>query len=93
MSKWCGVCRYVFLNGVLGLGENDSPLLNKCSSSDVRDMLLRLCTVRVVVEFLGGLGIKNGLVAVAWWVPEQVLGIPLLSSPFLCVRVTHHGVE
>ena len=48
------------------MGAKDKPLLSSCSSSDVSMTLLRLCTVREVSVFVGGLGIKNDPVRFAW---------------------------
>ena len=51
---------YIFFRGTVGVGAKDSPLLSNRSSSGVSMTLLRLCTVREVFVFVGGLGIKNG---------------------------------
>ena len=66
------------------MGANDNPLLTSCSSSGERDILLRLCTVKELFEFLGGLQIKMVLVLTAefsgWW--SWYWAFSFLSSPF-----------
>ena len=50
----------------MGVGAKDSPLLSSCDSSGVSVMLLRLCTVREVYVFVGGLELKKDPVGFVW---------------------------
>ena len=78
-SKQSKTCVYAFLTGILGWGAKDKPLLSSCNSSRERVKLLRLCTIKEVSGFLGGLRIKMTLFRVFRGSRSWCWAFPLLS--------------